>query len=41
MFIVADLVSLSRGDFKLLNEGVHPDKRHIRKYAVLQTCQSI
>ena len=22
---------LSRGDFKLLNERVHPDKRHIRK----------
>ena len=32
---------LSRGDFKLLNERVHPDKHRIRKYAVSQTCKSI
>ena len=31
MFIVTGYAALSRGEFKLLNERVQPDKRHIRK----------
>ena len=33
--IIKDLHFLNRGDFKLLNERVHPDKRPIPKLAVL------